>query len=631
MKKYKTVEKIRVALLCLCTVLMFELNLQLAEISELATGIYEILENLRMSLNSNFFQMTIVFGAFYYVNIKINSYVKERVPGIVALNLMFAVVWLMAENFRINNTTSLLFCSLGQGVKSIIYLIGATHLLNILSALIYQLFTSENAKTSYLNDSYKCVRFFEKHSFAVFVVLLLMAWLPHTIISYPANIEYDVWDSVMQYNGDLTFTAHHPPVYTVGVGWFTKLGVFLGDINIGLFVYILIQTVIAAMIMAYALIAMKLLKTPAWLIWGTFITVAITPYYTGYVTTIIKDTPYAFATMLFFIELLYFEVLKKTFFEKIGHIVLLVISVLGMTLIRYNGKYVVISLVLYYFGVFLYRKGKKEYGHLLKVCILMVVTLCISTGVSEFAIKHYNVLEQEKESIREALSLPFQQTARYVNQYADELTEEEIQVIDKVLPYEGLAESYNPMISDTVKARFRSIATYEEILEYFEVWFKCFLKHPFVYLQATLNQNYYVLYPMQENLRIYDSAYVPYFWNTEYLDQIGIEKDMAYERANDCRVSWYKLLGVAPITGALSSLAVYVIVFLYLIAFAIYKKMWKFMWIIIPEMVNVLIIIAGPVIFENIRYALPVVYTMPVVIAYFVYAYRCEFYSANEM
>ena len=54
MKKYKTVEKIRVALLCLCTVLMFELNLQLAEISESATGIYEILENLRMSLNSNF-------------------------------------------------------------------------------------------------------------------------------------------------------------------------------------------------------------------------------------------------------------------------------------------------------------------------------------------------------------------------------------------------------------------------------------------------------------------------------------------------------------------------------------------------------------------------------------------------
>ena len=83
--------------------------------------------------------------------------------------------------------------------------------------------------------------------------------------------------------------------------------------------------------------------------------------------------------MLFFIELLYFEMLKKTFFEKIGHIVLLVISVLGMTLIRYNGKYVVISLVLYYLGVFLYRKGKKEYGHLLKVCILMVVTLCISS------------------------------------------------------------------------------------------------------------------------------------------------------------------------------------------------------------------------------------------------------------
>lgn len=624
MEKGIRVEKIRVALLCFCTVLMFELNFQVTEISESARGIYEILENLRMSLDGNFFQMTIMFGAFYYVNIKINSYMKEKIPGVAVINLMLAIVWLMAENYRINNTTSLLFSSMGQGVKSIIYVIGATHLLNNLSVLIYILFTSENAKISYLNNSYKSVKIFEKCNSVIFVILLLVAWLPHTIISYPANIEYDVWDSVMQYYGDLTFTAHHPPVYTVCIGWFTKLGVCLGDINIGLFIYILLQTVIAAIIMAYALFTMKLLKTPAWLIWGTFITATISPYYTGYVTTIIKDTPYAFATLLFFIELLYLELHKHRFFEKKGHMVLLVTSVLGMTLLRYNGKFVVVSLVLYYFAVLLYKKWKKEYSYLLKVCILMVVTLCLSTGVSEFAIKHYNVLEQEKESLREALSLPFQQTARYVNQYADELTDEEIQAIDKVLQYEGLAEAYNPMISDTVKARFVSAATYKEILEYFKVWFKCFFKHPIVYVEATLNQNYYVLYPMQENLRIYDSAYVPYFWNTEYLDQIGIEKDMVYKEANDCRVSSYKLLGVGPVTGALSNLAVYVMVFLYLIIFAIYKKMWKFIWIIIPQMVNILIIIAGPVIFENIRYALPVAYTMPMIMAYFVYVYRQE-------
>ena len=46
-------------------------------------------------------------------------------------------------------------------------------------------------------------------------------------------------------------------------------------------------------------------------------------------------------------------------------------------------------------------------------------------------------------SIRETLSIPFQQTARYVSNYEDEVTEKEKKTIDKVLVYDTLKDDYN--------------------------------------------------------------------------------------------------------------------------------------------------------------------------------------------
>lgn len=73
---------------------------------------------------------------------------------------------------------------------------------------------------------------------------------------------------------------------------------------------------------------------------------------------------------------------------------------------------------------------------------------------------HYQI---EPGSIREALSLPFQQTARYALEYGNEITEEEAAVISNILDYEHLAENYNPRISDPVKRTFNKNATREEL------------------------------------------------------------------------------------------------------------------------------------------------------------------------
>lgn len=52
----------------------------------------------------------------------------------------------------------------------------------------------------------------------------------------------------------------------------------------------------------------------------------------------------------------------------------------------------------------------------------IVISLFLAVGSEEFLIFHYNI---QNGSIREALSLPFQQTARYIVEYGDEVTDEE--------------------------------------------------------------------------------------------------------------------------------------------------------------------------------------------------------------
>ena len=71
------------------------------------------------------------------------------------------------------------------------------------------------------------------------------------------------------------------------------------------------------------------------------------------------------------------------------------------------------------------------------------------------------VYHVEKDSPKEMFSLPFQQTARYVKEYGDEIPGEEREVIAKVLDYDSLAEIYEPMTADPVKTTYRSGSTGE--------------------------------------------------------------------------------------------------------------------------------------------------------------------------
>lgn len=70
--------------------------------------------------------------------------------------------------------------------------------------------------------------------------------------------------------------------------------------------------------------------------------------------------------------------------------------------------------------------------------------------------------------------------------------------IDGVLRYELLAEEYYELTADPVKSTYHAEGT-GELIAYFKVWLQQFFKHPLCYVEATWNQNYYLLAPQIQN------------------------------------------------------------------------------------------------------------------------------------
>lgn len=619
----QTKDKIVVGFLCLCTVLMFNLNFAFPEVDTTYGFVYQILENIRMSFETDFFQLSIFWGALYFCNIKLSIKKEEKCYGIFTANVIMAFLWLLSESLQIDDTFNHIHGQPGQIVKSIIYFIGATHLLNCLAILFKRLLEKSDSSVE-KETTNKVILFFRQHSFLAYFIILFILWIPNTIFAHPASMEYDVWDSIMMYFGDITFISHHPVVFTLLIGYLSKLGYEMGNINAVFFAWSLVQTVCATAVMAYVLYTMKKFKVPRWFRIITFLTAIFSPYYISYICTIVKDTMYSFAVLLYVIELFYMHLDWEKYWKSVKHILLLHIATIVMMLFRHNGKYIVGFMLVYIFIRFICQHKMYKRGFIVRSICLTLIPIIFSVGLTKYTIKKYDVVEQVGEGMREAFSIPFQQTARYAKYYGEETPVEEKTAIDMCIDYYCMADIYEPIISDPVKARFHREATVEQWEDYFKVWFAQFLRHPVTYFGATFNQNYFILYPMQENIRLYPNTYVNYFWDHEFMDKVGAQQVMTFESMNEVRLSYYKLLQVFPISGVMSCLGVYNIMLLYLLIYAIHDKKKNYLGMLWPVIISDLVVIAGPCIYDNVRYALPIIYAMPMVIAYFILLYRKE-------
>jgi hypothetical protein len=229
----------------------------------------------------------------------------------------------------------------------------------------------------------------------------------------------------------------------------------------------------------------------------------------------------------------------------------------------------------------------------------------------------------------EMLAPLYQQTARYVCEYPDDVTAEERTVIDEMLGYSTIPERYDPLSVDTIKGvtmleEVEYWPTSEQKIAYLKTYISQGLRHPQVYVKATSTQ--------QSGWFRFDS------WGDD-----GSIYDMGLFLTNAAAASWpsdvphyeHSALGTEFVTGwtqqvlkPLASLPVInflfmpMFYFLFVPALALLlllKTERRYLAALVPVGISVLFLMLSPyggVHPESFRYIMPFIYTTPLLLGF---------------
>ena len=545
------------------------------------------------------------FKSFYFKG-------KKNIVWFNILSILFSIFMVVGNSYNEINSWDFIFGSIPLFLISIVMLLGFYFLFYRGIYFIYEFVNNNSFIQTHAKNNKILNYIFVEHPFISTFIILLICWLPYIIAFYPGILSPDPSNQIKQFFGldtqyreyvimldeSVGITNHHPVMHTLLLGGCVKLGMMLGSANFGIFIFSMIQITLLISVLACTICYMKKLNTPFWLRILTLSIYAFIPVFPFYSMSLVKDV--MFSVFVMFYIILLFDLIK---FSKekysIKKMVILIILMLLIMLCRNNGIYLVV--MSFPFLLFIDKKNRW------RILGVLIIPILIFEGYNKILLPAFKVTPG---SIREMLSIPFQQTARYVKEYNDEVTYDEKQAIDKILGYDTLASRYEPEKSDAVKNEYNKYATDEDLKEYFRVWFKQFLKHPTVYLEATINNTYGYFYPDAKNWYFY-------YKYDKRLEEAGI--DYHYNSLKPVRTvlsSYGEVIPYIPVIGNVVNIASSVWICMIIFVFLIYKKMYKYLIYLTPVISLVLVCIASPVN-TYFRYAMPYVFSIPIIIAMF--------------
>ena len=324
------------------------------------------------------------------------------------------------------------------------------------------------------------------------------------------------------------------------------------------------------------------------------------PCFPFYAINMNKDVYYTtFIIWLIILLIRYIECFKTTKVTKSFLLEYFIVSIF-LCLFRNNGIFLIIMLL-----PFLYKFSKKN-----RISIL-IVTILITGLYYSYTKILLPKLGVTGTSVREALSIPFQQSARYIKYYESELSLKDKENIGKVLNYEVIKNSYDPQLSDPVKNTYNKYATKEELLNYFDTWAHGLIKRPFLYLDATLNNIY----------GFFDPGDIHWYIYSRYNDTItenGLV-DYHYNNLNILRVilkNYAYAFKVIPVLGLIVTPGFNTWILLCLIIYILKSKKKDEIIVLLPMIVSLVFCVLGPAN-NYYRYAMPYVFSMPFVVVYY--------------
>lgn len=520
------------------------------------------------------------------------------------LSIIYSTCIIIGYSFMLTN--SFKWIDKHLFINIVLYII----LVSIIYIILNKIFTIlDNKKTNIIKfnkiKKLKLYNRFNKRTFLFSLIFMIICWLPYIISFYPAILSPDPSFQIRQYFGipnkysdysimidpNITITNHHPVIHTLLLGTCVKIGTIINNVNIGLFLYSLIQTIILSSTLAYTIKFLKDNNNSNNYLILMLLIYSFVPVFPFYSMSAVKDVIFGSFIILYIISL--YKMIKKDDikFKKIIKVVFLLILII---LFRNNG----IHTIILSFPLLLFMRKKLKYK--LKILTIFIFIIVFNFSYNSMILPYFKITPT---SIREKLSIPFQQTARYVKEHNEDITKEEKEIIDKILEYDTLADRYKPEIADPVKNKYNKYATDEDLKEYFNVWFQELKKYPKSYFEATINNTYGYYYPLKTNWYIYckfDKRITENGFNYHY---------NSLKTSRTILSSFGLIFPYIPLLNIFVNIGFNVWLLIFMFGYLFYKKKYKELIYLSPSFVLVLVCIASPVN-TYFRYALPYVFAL---------------------
>ena len=533
--------------------------------------------------------------------------------------VLFSAFMIIGFSFQIKGDASCIISSKYQLLKALFVAGGYFVLFLCIIVLLFEKldkFSPFSAETVF-QGSWGYI--FYKHPFITSFLILFICSIPYIVLSYPAIfLKWDTPDQILHGYNLQSFSLylhlplisekvqiinHHPVVHTLLLHYFIVLGNLVRNYNFGVFLFAFVQLIF--FITAISFLIVLLIRRFHLKVKYVLVVLAyylFHPFVQNYMMMLAKDVPYTIF-LLFFLLLSYLFLEKESFSFKQN--VIWFITMIGVVLFRNEGIYLVVPTL--FFLLFL-NVSKKQ------VLSVMCSIVCF------FLVWHNMVLPFFKitpGSVREMLSIPFQQTARYVKFQPQKVTQSEKKAIDAVLDYEILGKLYDPSLSDLVKNSFKYNSTTEQRFTYLKTWARMFFKEPKLYIEATIANKYEFFYP-ESNLGWFNL----YVWSEEAMKQVNDNADrkgISFGFHHQKKLRKYReryeqvreTITRQPVFNILRSASTYLWILLLFVFYSIRLRNKKAIALLVPFIMHLLVLIACPCNGSYFRYVYPYAVTFP--------------------
>lgn len=568
----------------------------------------------------------LAIGLMYFGYLMLKPIVIERKVLLrkldVLLSMVIAFFILVGKSFVNYSSFYLFTANIVQVLKCILIFAAYSIFISVFISYVRHFIGEKKFVTEEKKETGILYFLFEKHPFLTPFLVIMILWLPILLVFYPGlvmgdtvaqifqafNLPNNPGRQVVRPNPDIWVTNQHPVLHTALIGVCMRIGqALVGSYNFGYFIYTFLQTVSVAATIAYAIAFLTKIKTSYALRISVFAFYIIHPFSFTYAILGTKDT---FFTCFFLIWLI---TIVKMIYDKNKDgierkdLIVYFLSLILSLLLRKNAYYMLL-ISIPFLAVVLKRMRKV-------LLVSFFVVIAVQSLYTDGFLKGAQIADG---SPKDMFSIPFQQTARYIRTYEDEVTEEEKAAINGVLDYEVIKEVYDPLKSDAVKRTYKDERTDEEFQAYVKAWFGMFLKHPLCYIEATV-ENTYAYYCFLEE-PVDNWSYTHFFASSqqEIVNKKGFDIHFVegFELLRTLVTRAQQILVSLPILSNVMQCAMYMWITIFVALEYVKKKRFKEFGLYLPILLLLGTCILSPVNgVIYFRYVYPIAFVMPVLLA----------------